>query len=64
MEWDYPSESDNLLSAPTTSCFRAELSLGRHLCADEAFFEQGTFARQTPVAMIDGRQIGDGEMGL
>lgn len=30
--------------------------------ADEAFLT-GTFGAQTPVSMIDGRQIGDGEMG-
>ena len=30
--------------------------------ADEAFLT-GTFGAQTPVAMIDGRQIGTGDMG-
>ena len=43
-------------------CFERNYSLVDTYGADEAFLT-GTFGAQTPVATIDGRQIGTGEMG-
>lgn len=42
--------------------FERNFSLVDCYGADEAFLT-GTFGAQTPVAMIDGRQIGDGQLG-
>jgi branched-chain amino acid aminotransferase len=42
--------------------FERNFSLVDTYSADEAFLT-GTFGAQTPVSSIDGRQIGDGEMG-
>lgn len=52
----------NLCRANDIPCFERNYSLVDTYGADEAFLT-GTFGAQTPVAMIDGRQIGDGEMG-
>ena len=42
--------------------FQRNYSLVDAYGADEAFLT-GTFGAQTPVGEIDGRQIGDGELG-
>lgn len=52
----------DLCRANDIPCFERNYSLVDTYGADEAFLT-GTFGAQTPVAMIDGRQIGDGEMG-
>ena len=52
----------NLCRANNIPCFERNYSLVDTYGADEAFLT-GTFGAQTPVAMIDGRQIGTGDMG-
>ena len=43
-------------------CYERNYSLVDTYSADEAFLT-GTFGAQTPVSEIDGRQIGDGQLG-
>jgi branched-chain amino acid aminotransferase len=52
----------DLCRANDIPCFERNYSLVDTYGADEAFLT-GTFGAQTPVAMIDGRQIGTGDMG-
>jgi len=52
----------DLCRANDIPCFERNYSLVDTYGADEAFLT-GTFGAQTPVATIDGRQIGTGEMG-
>ena len=52
----------DLCRANDIPCFKRNYSLVDTYGADEAFLT-GTFGAQTPVAMIDGRQIGTGDMG-
>ncbi|WP_323804010.1 D-amino acid aminotransferase [Sulfitobacter litoralis] len=52
----------DLCHANDIPCFERNYSLVDTYGADEAFLT-GTFGAQTPVATIDGRQIGTGEMG-
>lgn len=52
----------DLCRANDIPCFERNYSLVDTYGADEAFLT-GTFGAQTPVAMIDGRQIGIGDMG-
>lgn len=52
----------NLCCANDIPVFERNYSLVDTYSADEAFLT-GTFGAQTPVAEIDGRKIGDGQMG-
>ena len=52
----------NLCRANDIPVFERNYSLVDTYSADEAFLT-GTFGAQTPVGEIDGRQIGDGQMG-
>ena len=52
----------DLCRANDIPCFERNYSLVDTYGADEAFLT-GTFGAQTPVATIDGRQIGTGDMG-
>ncbi|MBS0123484.1 D-amino acid aminotransferase [Thetidibacter halocola] len=52
----------DLCHANGIPCFERNFSLVDTYSADEAFLT-GTFGAQTPVGMIDGRVIGDGQMG-
>ena len=52
----------DLCRAKDIPVFGRNFSLVDTYGADEAFLT-GTFGAQTPVASIDGRQIGTGEMG-
>ena len=52
----------DLCRANDIPVFERNFSLVETYSADEAFLT-GTFGAQTPVGMIDGRQIGDGQMG-
>ena len=52
----------DLCRANDIPCFKRNYSLVDTYGADEAFLT-GTFGAQTPVAMIDGRQIGTGDIG-
>ena len=62
-ERHHPAESDR--SVPRANgipVYERNYSLVDTYGADEAFLT-GTFGAQTPVGSIDGRQIGDGQMG-
>ena len=52
----------DLCRANDIPVFERNFSLVDTYCADEAFLT-GTFGAQTPVGIIDGRMIGDGQMG-
>jgi branched-chain amino acid aminotransferase len=52
----------DLCRANGIPCREKNFSLVDTYSADEAFLT-GTFGAQTPVGMIDGRQIGTGQMG-
>ena len=52
----------DLCRANDIPAYEHNFSLVDTYCADEAFLT-GTFGAQTPVSIIDGRQIGTGDMG-